>query len=194
MPANFLPVAYRRGRIAFHQLSRGSTLAVSRGASRAEPQASCRAGHIEDAMKHLVIAVAVLIAAGPMSAQDKTLNWVKVTDKAGWQPRIRRANSSTAISSGSSAAGSSRSSARRAMYGVPDGKTWKQVTKEAPWKHSDLPMTLVHHDKMWIMGGWYNGRLKGHSASSEVWSSTDGAKWDQITKNAGWTPRIAAAR
>jgi len=39
-------------------------------------------------MKHLVIAAAALIAVHPMaSAQDKTLNWVKVTDAAGWQPR-----------------------------------------------------------------------------------------------------------
>jgi hypothetical protein len=45
---------------------------------------------------------------------------------------------------------------------------------------------------MWIMGGWFNGRLPGHGASSEVWSSTDGAKWEQVTKKAGWSPRIAA--
>ena len=43
------------------------------------------------------------------------------------------------------------------------------------------------------MGGWYNGRLKGHSASNQVWASTDGAQWGQVTKAAGWTPRIASA-
>jgi hypothetical protein len=45
---------------------------------------------------------------------------------------------------------------------------------------------------MWIMGGWFDGRLPGHSASSEVWYSTDGAKWEQATPSAGWSPRIAA--
>ena len=54
-------------------------------------------------------------------------------------------------------------------------------------------MTLTFQDKMWIMGGWYNGRLPGHSASNEVWWSTDGEKWEQATVAAGWTPRIAAA-
>jgi hypothetical protein len=54
-------------------------------------------------------------------------------------------------------------------------------------------MTVVFKDKMWLMGGWYNGRLPGHSASNAVWASIDGAKWDEVTANAGWSPRIAAA-
>jgi hypothetical protein len=46
---------------------------------------------------------------------------------------------------------------------------------------------------MWMMGGWYNGRMPGHESGNEVWSSTDGAKWDQATEHAGWSPRLAAA-
>jgi hypothetical protein len=46
---------------------------------------------------------------------------------------------------------------------------------------------------MWMMGGWFNGRLPDHSASNAVWSSTDGAKWHEVTPHAGWSPRIAAA-
>ncbi|MBC8115984.1 MAG: galactose oxidase, partial [Candidatus Saccharimonas sp.] len=47
-------------------------------------------------------------------------------------------------------------------------------------------------DRMWFMGGWTNGRLAGHGATNEVWSSTDGATWELASK-AGWSPRIAAA-
>jgi hypothetical protein len=54
-------------------------------------------------------------------------------------------------------------------------------------------MTLVFKNRMWIMGGWYNGRLPDHSAGNEVWSSSDGANWDQVTGKAGWGPRLAAA-
>jgi hypothetical protein len=54
-------------------------------------------------------------------------------------------------------------------------------------------MTIAFKDKMWFMGGWYNGRLPGHSASNEVWQSTDGANWEQVTAKAEWTPRIGAA-
>ncbi|HAW29647.1 MAG TPA: galactose oxidase, partial [Planctomycetaceae bacterium] len=42
----------------------------------------------------------------------------------------------------------------RDVWNSADGKNWKLVTKEAPWIHSDLPMTVVFKDKMWLMGGW----------------------------------------
>ena len=79
------------------------------------------------------------------------------------------------------------------VWRSPDGKTWKLVTENAAWKHSDLPMTLVFKNKMWLMGGWFNGRLPDLSARKEVWWWTDGAKWEQATPHAGWSPRIAAA-
>jgi Kelch motif len=79
------------------------------------------------------------------------------------------------------------------VWNSADGKTWQLVNQNAPWKHSDLPMTLVFNDQMWFMGGWFNGRLPGHSASNEVWSSKDGVEWKQVTEHAAWKPRIAAA-
>ncbi len=42
------------------------------------------------------------------------------------------------------------------------------------------------------MGGWFNGRLPGHGASNEVWSSADGETWEQVTGAAAWSPRLAA--
>lgn len=81
----------------------------------------------------------------------------------------------------------------RDVWSSADGKSWEKVTDEAPWKHSDLPMTIAFDKRMWLMGGWHNGRLEGRSASNEVWSSTDGKDWRQVTAAAGWTPRIAAA-
>lgn len=43
------------------------------------------------------------------------------------------------------------------------------------------------------MGGWYNGRMEGHGAGNQVWSSSNGRKWKQKTKNAAWSPRAAGA-
>ena len=126
--------------------------------------------------------------------QELAPDWVRVTDRAGWQPRD---------SSGEVVFGDqlwvlggwfdSFSSPPRDVWSSRNGKDWKLVVAEAPWKHSDLPMTVVFGDKMWIMGGWYNGRLPDHSASSAVWSSTDGVHWQQVTPAASWSPRIAAA-
>jgi hypothetical protein len=122
------------------------------------------------------------------------LSWQKVTDQAGWQPRDSQGElvykDQLWIFGGWF---NSFADPPRDVWNSADGKTWKLVEKAAPWKHSDLPMTLTFKDRMWFMGGWYKGRLPGHSASSEVWSSTDGSAWEQATPSAGWSPRIAAA-
>lgn len=121
-------------------------------------------------------------------------NWVKVTDAAGWQPRDSQGelvlNDRLWILGGWF---QSFEAPPRDVWSSPDGKTWELVTREAPWKHSDLSMSISFADRMWIMGGWYNGRLPGHSAGNEVWSSTDGAHWEQATPATAWSPRLAAA-
>lgn len=120
--------------------------------------------------------------------------WTLETKAAGWQPRD---------SQGELVFGDrlwlfggwfqSFEAPPRDVWSSADGREWKLVAKDAPWLHSDLPMSIAFKDKMWMMGGWHNGRLPGHSASNQVWSSTDGVAWKQEAAAAGWTPRIAAA-
>ena len=120
-------------------------------------------------------------------------NWVKVTDRAGWQARDSQGE--VVFDDKLWVLGGwfdSYSSPPRDVWSTADGKAWELVTKTAPWKHSDLPMTVAFDGKMWLMGGWYNGRLKDHSASNAVWSSTNGKDWTQVTAKAAWSPRIAA--
>lgn len=127
-------------------------------------------------------------------ADEPVYDWVKVTGDAGWKPRDSQGElvyrDQLWIFGGWF---DSYHAPPRDVWSSPDGRTWKLVTPEAPWKHSDLPMTLTFQDRMWLMGGWYNGRLPGHSASREVWSSTDGTHWDAATMEAGWSARIASA-
>lgn len=80
----------------------------------------------------------------------------------------------------------------RDVWSSGDGKGWKLITPNAPWLHSDLAMGITFQDRMWIMGGWHKGRLPGHSASHQVWSSADGITWEQIIPGAQWSPRLAA--
>lgn len=126
-------------------------------------------------------------------AQEKIVDWVRVTEKAPWQPRDSQGEAvfrnQLWILGGWF---DSFHAPPRDVWSSPDGKSWKQVTAEAPWKHSDLPMTLVHRDRLWQFGGWYNGRLPDHEASSQVWSTADGQTWELATDQPGWTPRIAA--
>jgi len=140
-----------------------------------------------------LLLIASLAAPATAGETDRVLNWVKVTDAAGWRPRD--SSGEVVFKDQLWIMGGwfeSFSAPPRDVWSSADGEVWKQVTSEAAWKHSDLPMTLAFHDRMWMLGGWYNGRLPGHSASNEVWSSSDGATWKQVSKNAGWSPRIAA--
>lgn len=127
-------------------------------------------------------------------AEPKAPDWVQVTDKAPWQARDSQGE--VAYQDQLWILGGwfdSFAAPPRDVWSTSDGKNWKLVNREAPWKHSDLPMSLVFGKRMWLMGGWYNGRLPGHEATSAVWSSDDGAKWEQATPRAAWSPRIAAA-
>jgi len=124
---------------------------------------------------------------------DKAPNWIKLTDRAAWRPRDAHGGlvfkNRMWIFGGW--VGNYKPSCRD-VWSSPNGKHWERVAKTAPWRHGDLPMTTVFKRKMWFMGGWCGGLRSGHSASNEVWCSRDGSQWQQVTKNAQWTPRLAA--
>ncbi|HEO70695.1 MAG TPA: galactose oxidase [Candidatus Hydrogenedentes bacterium] len=145
-------------------------------------------------MRLIALALLVLVFGSGAFAQKTAPNWVRVTEQAGWTPRDSAGElvhrDKMWILGGWF---QSFEAPPRDVWSSPDGKTWTCVVEAAPWRHSDLPMTLAFDGKMWIMGGWYNGRLPGHSASNQVWWSTDGATWHQATPEAGWSPRLASA-
>lgn len=146
-------------------------------------------------MKHFTTTLIVLIlVTNVVFAQSSNPNWVEATNKAAWGPRD--SHGGLAFKDRLWILGGWQSSYQappRDVWSSKDGKVWNLVNKSAPWIHSDFAMSTVFKNKMWIMGGWYNGRLEGHSAGNDVWSSRDGVKWKLETKQASWTPRIAAA-
>ena len=77
----------------------------------------------------------------------------------------------------------------RDVWKSADGKHWEQVTEQAPWEKSDLPLGLVFEGRMWHMGG---RSVPGTVCSNEVWASADGANWELITGHAGWSPRLGS--
>jgi len=147
---------------------------------------------IPDMKKNLIIAVAITLGVTVLAQETAAPDWV-LEGKAAWQARDSQAEwvfkDRLWIGGGWF---QSFEEPPRDVWSSGDGKTWSLIEKAAPWLHSDLPMNITFHDRMWIMGGWHKGRLPGHSASNQVWSSADGVKWEQATAEAGWTPRIAA--
>lgn len=137
----------------------------------------------------------LLFASGAVWAKDWPVpDWRRETEAAGWQPRDSQGElvyrDKMWIFGGWF---NSTSAPPRDVWASSDGRNWELTAKNAPWIHSDLPMSITFKDRMWMMGGWYNGRLPNHSASNQVWWSTDGANWQQSTSAAAWSPRLASA-
>ncbi len=135
---------------------------------------------------------AVLLLGWTASAFGQAPTWTLETGQAAWQPRDSCGelvfNGRMWMLGGWF---DSFHSPPRDVWSSADGKSWQLVTPAAPWKHGDFPMTAAFREQMWVLGGWYNGRLPDHSASHEVWSSRDGATWNQVTAAAPWSARIA---
>ncbi|MBI3467665.1 MAG: galactose oxidase [Planctomycetes bacterium] len=151
-----------------------------------------RARGLKNCCGSLLVALGLAISA--VCADEPGPDWVRVSQRSAWQPRDSQGevvyDNRLWIFGGWF---DSYHAPPRDVWSSTDGRDWQLVAAEAPWKHSDLPMTLSFAGKMWLMGGWYNGRLPGHSASNEVWWSTNGAHWQQATAAAAWSPRLAGA-
>ncbi len=77
------------------------------------------------------------------------------------------------------------------VWNSSDGVHWNLVCDTVPWGERMTHMSCVFDNKMWVMGGqkivgWSN---VVDTVYNDVWSSTDGINWTQVTPNAGWAPR-----
>ena len=76
------------------------------------------------------------------------------------------------------------------------GRSWVPVTMQAPWPARAYFQAVTKDGAMYVLGG-QNYRFTGCPAGaptcsdffSDVWRSTDGAHWTQLTADAGWTGR-----
>lgn len=85
------------------------------------------------------------------------------------------------------------------VWSTEDGKAWTRVTEHAQWEPRALISGFVVHDgAMWIMGGGLREivpfasdgpRADTRIAYSDVWRSTDGKNWENVTYQAEWPPR-----
>ena len=76
---------------------------------------------------------------------------------------------------------------RNDVWSSADGETWRQdkANNEDGWSARGYHQALVHNGRMYVLGGWGNGR------TNDVWSSADGETWrqDKANNNAGWPAR-----
>jgi hypothetical protein len=67
--------------------------------------------------------------------------------------------------------------------------TWTRVTKSAPWSNRLDHTSVSYNNRIWVMGGYNPGAIKGDTYLEDVWSSPDGVDWKQETGSAPWLGR-----
>lgn len=72
------------------------------------------------------------------------------------------------------------------VWSSTDGADWTLGLRQAPWEERHTAGYVVHHDRMWIVGG---DAIQKHY-QNDVWSSADGIRWEQATDRVPWAPRV----
>jgi len=81
-------------------------------------------------------------------------------------------------------------SASSEVWSSASGSDWELETPSAGWSPRLAGGAVVFQDRIWVLGGtedYYFGDER--SLKSDVWCSSDGQHWTQVTANAGWSPR-----
>ena len=67
---------------------------------------------------------------------------------------------------------------------------WSTITEEAEFGMRLLHASVSHDGHIWVLGGLLSKIPWGlYYDQADVWRSTDGAAWEQVTADAGWPAR-----
>lgn len=129
---------------------------------------------------------------------DDGIWWERVCDNAPWGPRIL--HYTVVFDNKIWVMGGQTSPAHipgdEIFYGdvwnTSDGVTWTRVADKLPWApRGMIGGTAVFQNRIWILGGGTTetpGKPE-RVLYNDVWSSADGARWEQHTKAAPWHRR-----
>ncbi|MFC1598869.1 hypothetical protein ACFL2U_02605, partial [Patescibacteria group bacterium] len=70
-----------------------------------------------------------------------------------------------------------------------DGAAWTQATAAAGWTGRYGTATLAYNNKMWLISGNQPPYFLPTLWTDDVWSSTDGVNWIEVTGDAPWKGR-----
>ncbi len=76
------------------------------------------------------------------------------------------------------------------VWSSTDGADWTLVTGNAAFGPRFRHASVVHNNKMWVIGGTpTDGSCV--TPTNDIWSSTNGADWQIVTGAAGFTARFS---
>lgn len=131
-------------------------------------------------------------------------HWEQLTEHAPWEGR---AGLSTAVLNGEIYVFGGSQNDDDAIIGGPpqriyfndvwksrDGRTWTQVTGDAPWEPRAGAATVVKNGYLYLLGGedgFLCSPLPGCTPPyfNDVWRTRNGVDWELVTPHAGWSPR-----
>lgn len=75
-----------------------------------------------------------------------------------------------------------------------DGIEWELMTDAAPWAPRAGASVVAHRDEIWLFGGEAGFTCEPVDTCeppyfNDVWRSTDGAEWTEVSSSSGWSPR-----
>jgi hypothetical protein len=76
------------------------------------------------------------------------------------------------------------------VWSSSNGASWTQATAAAPWTARLGAAGVVFNNKMWFIGGIQGfGSDSTNTPLSDVWNTTDGIHWNEVTASAPWAGR-----
>lgn len=80
------------------------------------------------------------------------------------------------------------------IWSSSDGKTWTQSVAHPAWSPRKGHTLVVFDNKLWLFGGAVtaNEDKTPKDLVNDIWSSSDGIKWDREMDSAPWPPRYGA--
>ncbi len=121
------------------------------------------------------------------------VEWKQATAHAGWTPRLAAAtvvfrDKLWVLGGTEQYYYGDAKSLKNDVWSSSDGVTWTQATASAGWAPRAYHQAVVLGDKIYVMGGGNYSPF--YTAHNDVWSSVDGAHWEQVTPAADWAARI----
>ncbi|MBN1516140.1 hypothetical protein JXA32_06190 [Candidatus Sumerlaeota bacterium] len=84
------------------------------------------------------------------------------------------------------------SSSRNDVWFTQTGSTWTLATVCAPFSKRYWHTSVVYDNKIWVIGGRsYSEETHSFESYNDVWNSTDGVHWTEVTTSATFAPRCA---
>ena len=78
---------------------------------------------------------------------------------------------------------------RNDVWYSTDGVSWSQATASAAFTGRYGHTSVVYNNKMWVIGGYYDDYYSGLHYLNDVWYSTDGVIWTQVTDSTAFPAR-----